>query len=517
MTIRESLEQWEQDYLSPYASLSVNSKGRLKPEEQCDIRPVFQRDRDRIIHCKAFRRLKDKTQVFLTPEGDHYRTRLTHTLEVSQTARTIAKALKLNEDLVEAIALGHDLGHTPFGHAGERALNRVCPFGFEHAEQSVRTVDILEKDGKHTVRKYPAASAAAAHIEALAENECVFTERFKGSTLSVNRLELKRNPDGLPFAEIEYLENSRTLEELLDECLQNNDEAGFDKLFDRYCKIAAWKAEGTKQDYDLTFPNICVQGDIWTMIDYEWTTDKLTPQQIISRALNCYGQEDPVRMEHPIVKKHLEALGIGKEQMRELSEKELAFQHFVLQEKDGRSRTALGQLRHLIGNRAVPYQEFFARADRKKVQVFEDFGAGYTPEHSYYQYDAYEADDLINARIICKAGTKAIRLDPAELPCLVQIHGIEWRGKALTRAQLDQCLSTNGQVLADTPSHVPTVLFETGDPNISVRLDCLDNEATDGEALIIRAQIAWLSAEMLQDIQARLAAAARRKGFWFQR
>ena len=390
-------------------------------------------------------------------------------------------------------------------------------FSNDRAEHlSIRT-DILEKDGKHTVRKYPATSAAAAHIEALAENECVFTERFKDSTLSVNRLELKRNPDGLPFAEIEYLENSRTLEELLDECLQNNDEAGFDKLFDRYCKIAAWKAEGTKQDYDLTFPNICVQGDIWTMIDYEWTTDKLTPQQIISRALNCYGQEDPVRMEHPIVKKHLEALGIGKEQMRELSEKELAFQHFVLQEKDGRSRTALGQLRHLIGNRAVPYQEFFARADRKKVQVFEDFGAGYTPEHSYYQYDAYEADDLINARIICKAGTKAIRLDPAELPCLVQIHGIEWRGKALTRAQLDQCLSTNGQVLADTPSHVPTVLFETGDPNISVRLDCLDNEATDGEALIIRAQIAWLSAEMLQDIQARLAAAARRKGFWFQR
>lgn len=148
MTIRESLEQWEKDYLSPYASLSVNSKGRLKPEEQCDIRPVFQRDRDRIIHCKAFRRLKDKTQVFLTPEGDHYRTRLTHTLEVSQTARTIAKALKMNEDLVEAIALGHDLGHTPFGHAGERALNRVCPLGFEHSEQSVRTVDRLEKGGQ---------------------------------------------------------------------------------------------------------------------------------------------------------------------------------------------------------------------------------------------------------------------------------------------------------------------------------------------------------------------------------
>lgn len=148
MTIRESLEQREKEYLSPYASLSMNTKGRLKPEVECDIRPAFQRDRDKILHCKAFRRLKDKTQVFLSPEGDHYRTRLTHTLEVSQNARTIAKALKLNEDLVEAIALGHDLGHTPFGHAGERALNRVCPLGFEHSQQSLRTVDRLEKHGQ---------------------------------------------------------------------------------------------------------------------------------------------------------------------------------------------------------------------------------------------------------------------------------------------------------------------------------------------------------------------------------
>ncbi len=148
MLIRETLEQWEDEYLSPFAMLSKNSKGRLRDEEQCDIRPCFQRDRDRIIHSKSFRRLKDKTQVFLTPDGDHYRTRLTHTLEVSQTARTMARALRLNEELVEAIALGHDLGHTPFGHAGERALNRVCPEGFEHAEQSVRTVDVLEKDGQ---------------------------------------------------------------------------------------------------------------------------------------------------------------------------------------------------------------------------------------------------------------------------------------------------------------------------------------------------------------------------------
>ncbi|MBO4789215.1 MAG: deoxyguanosinetriphosphate triphosphohydrolase [Lachnospiraceae bacterium] len=145
--IRTMLEEREHRMLRPCAAHSDESLGRLREEEQCDIRTVFQRDRDRIIHSKSFRRLKDKTQVFLTPEGDHYRTRMTHTLEVSQIARSISKALLLNEDLTEAIALGHDLGHTPFGHAGERALNRVCPLGFSHNEQSVRVVSVLEKDG----------------------------------------------------------------------------------------------------------------------------------------------------------------------------------------------------------------------------------------------------------------------------------------------------------------------------------------------------------------------------------
>ena len=148
MSIREEMERMERETLSPYATLSENSRGRDIPEEPCDIRPVFQRDRDRILHCKAFRRLKNKTQVFLTPKGDHYRTRLSHTLEVSQNARTIAKALRLNEDLVVAIALGHDLGHTPFGHAGEYVLNEICEDGFRHNEQSVRTVEKLEKDGQ---------------------------------------------------------------------------------------------------------------------------------------------------------------------------------------------------------------------------------------------------------------------------------------------------------------------------------------------------------------------------------
>lgn len=148
MNIREYLEQREMEQLNPYASRSRESRGRDYPEEECDIRTVYQRDRDRILHSKAFRRLKDKTQVFLAPQGDHYRNRLTHTLEVSQTARTVAKALRLNEDLVEAISLGHDLGHTPFGHAGERALDQVSPTGFAHYKQSVRVVEVLEKEGR---------------------------------------------------------------------------------------------------------------------------------------------------------------------------------------------------------------------------------------------------------------------------------------------------------------------------------------------------------------------------------
>ncbi|MCK4503401.1 MAG: deoxyguanosinetriphosphate triphosphohydrolase [Desulfuromonadales bacterium] len=148
MDIRHSLENVELQVLSNHACLSSKSRGRQYPSEPCTIRTVFQHDRDRILHSKSFRRLKYKTQVFLSPEGDHYRTRLTHTLEVSQVARTISRALRLNEDLTEAIALGHDLGHTPFGHVGERVLNQLLPGGFHHVKQSLRVVDLLEKDGK---------------------------------------------------------------------------------------------------------------------------------------------------------------------------------------------------------------------------------------------------------------------------------------------------------------------------------------------------------------------------------
>ncbi|NLA58762.1 MAG: deoxyguanosinetriphosphate triphosphohydrolase [Firmicutes bacterium] len=144
MNIRSREEEWERQYLSPYAALSVESRGRVQPEPECEVRTPFQRDRDRLLHSKAFRRLMGKTQVFISPVGDHYRTRLTHTLEVAQISRTVARALRLNEALTEAIALGHDLGHTPFGHAGESALDQLLEKGFRHNEQSLRVVDVIE-------------------------------------------------------------------------------------------------------------------------------------------------------------------------------------------------------------------------------------------------------------------------------------------------------------------------------------------------------------------------------------
>lgn len=163
MTIRQQLEERERKDLSPFACLSANSRGRRRPVEPCPVRTCFQRDTDRIVHCKAFRRLKHKTQVFLQPEGDHYRTRMTHTLEVARVARTIARGLGLNEDLTEAAAFGHDLGHTPFGHAGERLLNEIMPGGFRHNEQSLRVVDRLENDGEGLNLTYEVRRAILCH------------------------------------------------------------------------------------------------------------------------------------------------------------------------------------------------------------------------------------------------------------------------------------------------------------------------------------------------------------------
>ncbi len=183
MTLREELEARELQLLAPQAARSAASRGRLRPEKEDDVRPAFQRDRDRIIHCKAFRRLKHKTQVFFAPTGDHYRTRLTHTLEVSQIARTIAKVLRLHEELTEAIALGHDLGHTPFGHAGERVIDRLMPGGFNHYEQSLRIVDRLENDGQGLNLTWEVRDGIAKHSKGKSGAPVGMDQAVRASTL----------------------------------------------------------------------------------------------------------------------------------------------------------------------------------------------------------------------------------------------------------------------------------------------------------------------------------------------
>src|SRR2546426_6730926 len=182
-SLRQQLEAREREILAPQAAKSANSRGRLRPEPEDDVRPAFQRDRDRIIHCKAFRRLKHKTQVFFAPTGDHYRTRLTHTLEVSQIARTIAKVLRLHEELTEAIALGHDLGHTPFGHAGERIIDTLMPGGFNHYEQSLRIVDRLENNGQGLNLTWEVRDGIAKHSKGKSGAPIGMTGPLKASTI----------------------------------------------------------------------------------------------------------------------------------------------------------------------------------------------------------------------------------------------------------------------------------------------------------------------------------------------
>ena len=183
MSLREELEARERQILAPQAAKSGDSRGRLREEAEDEVRPAFQRDRDRIIHCKAFRRLKHKTQVFFAPTGDHYRTRLTHTLEVSQIARTIAKVLRLHEELTEAIALGHDLGHTPFGHAGERVIDSLMPGGFNHYEQSLRVVDLLENDGRGLNLTWEVRDGIAKHSKGKSGAPVAMSDALRASTM----------------------------------------------------------------------------------------------------------------------------------------------------------------------------------------------------------------------------------------------------------------------------------------------------------------------------------------------
>ncbi len=399
-------------------------------------------------------------------------------------------------------------------------------FSNDRARRFCIRTDIGEKpapdgDRARYVRKYPCGPEAAAHIRSLADNYERFSERFAGSGLSVNRLRFF--PEG-PFVELEYLKDAVTLEELLDDALQRGDEGGFLTLMERYRSFLCWGAmaqagtqtgaahagargapgegiPGQAANFDMIFSNICVQGGDWTLIDYEWESDAVSPEDVMRRALYVFVTEAPRRRENGILSDFLRKEGIDEAAFARARAEERAFQREVLRESWGQ-RASITDLRHCIGNKAIPWQEYFARAQRKRVQVFWDFGEGYSPERSEYLYDAYLADDLILARVTCASGTAGVRFDPAEVPCLVRVRRVSIDGRPLSGEELQSCLSVNGTPSGDLQVwEGGTALFETADPNIHVRLDALGVTDTEGLCVELEAEIAWLSGEMLRDLR----------------
>jgi len=417
-------------------------------------------------------------------------------------------------------------------------------FSNDRAPQLAIRTDIgQDADGKQYVRKYPATKEAEAHIKKLAENYRRLEARFENSGLFINSLILKEE-NGQPFVELEFLENAVTLEEKLDECLQKNDRDGFRQLFDRYLQIVNWNKEAGVQNDDLIFANICIQkmGDSkdtaalerWTVIDCEWVSQQADPTAVIQRALYCYVLENPTRSKNPILQEILQKQGMDENIFAQIAQKEREFQQYVMT-SGTHKRTAVTDIRAMIGHKAVPVQQYFANAERKKVQIFEDLGGGYSQENSWYSYEAYLSDDWVMAKIPCKEAMAGVRIDPAEVPCIVRIKKITLDGKALTEQECQKAIAINGEVIGhvqQNPGRIRRVLkrlfgssqdvtpsllgsslfFDHNDPNINVRLDVLGSRPLEGTELIVDMEIAWLTEGMKKDLT---EAKTRRNGFGF--
>ncbi len=304
--MRRETEKFEREFLSPWAAKSYESKGREVEEPECDMRTVFQRDRDRIIYCKSFRRLKHKTQVFLSPEGDHYRTRLTHTLEVSQIARTIARALKLNEDLTEAIAMGHDLGHTPFGHAGERVLNEICSSGFKHNEQSRRVVEKLEdgeglnltwevRDGieNHTSRSTPATleGKVVSYADRIAYINHDIDDAFRAGLLDSSLLPLNAN---IILGTTHSARINTLVADIVKNSLNKPDITMSPEIYAVMCDLRDFMFKYIySSDSSAKVEEIKAEGVVRNLFDAYMNDEKLLPTNVKS-AIKLYGKEQAV-------------------------------------------------------------------------------------------------------------------------------------------------------------------------------------------------------------------------------
>lgn len=381
---------------------------------------------------------------------------------------------------------------------------------------AIRT-DVGERGMERYVRKYPALPEAAEHVENIEKACKALTARYEGGGLLLNRCVLKREGD-LPYVELEYL-RGRTLAELLDDCLDAEDLEGFNRLFDKYLKRISYREEAPVADYDLIFANIMVGEDgSWTIIDYEWTFDeRVDTKGIAFRALHCYLLENGRRekMNMPAL---LKKLSISEEEAEQFKYRERRFQKAVTG-----NRVSISDMRQLIGNTVVSYQEFYGRAERRRVEIFEDFGRGFRPENSYLIFNAYESDDLIKCHVLLKKGTRALRIDPAERACIIRVRKVTLDGKALPLAGNDSLVSVNGLELKaeGEAREEPVVLFDTIDPNIVIDLP-RDGEQ-EPQILYAEMEIACLSDEMVNTLSKNLKSKElsgegekRRKRLWIR-
>ena len=367
---------------------------------------------------------------------------------------------------------------------------------------AIRTDITQDEAGTKRVLKYPDSPAAAEHVENIARFGRLLQERYEEGGLYVNRCEIIRQPDGLPCACLEYLEGI-TLEELLDNCLEEGDQAGFNALFEEYLQKIRVHQEMPVSDYDLVFGNILIDEEgRWNLIDYEWTFEERVDMEALSyRSLYCYQLGDG-RRKNLAVEPFLKRLGISEEKAEEYRARERRFQKAVTG-----NRVSISDMRVLLGRRAVPWQSFFAQVERSIVEIFEDFGQGYSPKHSYRMYPSYVVADVMRLTIPIKEGVRGVRVDPAECSCIIRMKSAALSGKELDLSD-KAVLAMNGWELTGKGEKLPVFFFHTDDPNINIRLEKEDSEA--GDMLELEFEINRLPEETASALDANL-----KRRHWF--
>ncbi len=367
---------------------------------------------------------------------------------------------------------------------------------------AIRTDIEEDAQGKRCVRKYPDTPAAAEHVENIFRYCEALGKRYEGSGLLINRCELERDDAGGVCAVLEYLEG-KTLEEMLDRCLEEGDQEGFDRLFLEYLDKIRFHETFPVSDYDLIFGNILVDSEgRWNLIDYEWTFDECVDTNAVAyRSLYCYKMGDG-RRKGLSLDRFLSMLSISEEEAVEYRARERRFQKAVTG-----NRVSISDMRVLLGRRAVPWQPFFSELERNIVEVFEDYGKGYSPEHSYHLYPSYMVADRMRVGLPLKEGIRGVRIDPAECSCVIRMEKATLDGEELDLAD-KAVLAVNGWELTEKKEKQPVFFFHTKDPNLNIRLEKMERE--EGQILELEFEISRLTEEAAAALDANL-----KRRHWF--